>query len=230
MGVVGLVEAIEPPKQLAGSAPERYVGRSSVWWQYHAATRPVNTGGFIPMVDVVVMLGHEPKYNFRGYGGGSGLKQIDRTAHERLLRAFVASSDTDVASHLARPFQGSFGPGGEGPDHLALKQRIAADPAVVLGETGLRLVATEMPFPTGDRIDVVLEDQYGRLVAVEVEVDCAADEVIGPLQCMKYRALLAYRFERDPLEVRMILAAHAVHAVVRAKCSRFEISVIEVTR
>jgi hypothetical protein len=74
----------------------------------------------------------------------------------------------------------------------------------------------------------VLEDHHGRLVAVEVEVNCDASEVCGPLQCMKYRALLAYRFERDLREVRMILAAHSVHSDVRAKCGRYEIQPIEI--
>jgi hypothetical protein len=140
------------------------------------------------------------------------------------------SSRQGVSDRLARPLQRAFGPGGEGPDHLALKERIAADPAGVLGEPGLRLVAMEMRFPTADRIDVVLEDCYGRLVAVEIEVNCDADEIIGPLQCMKYRSLLAYGFDRDPLEVRMILAAHHVHPSVREKCIRYEIKVAEVGR
>ena len=182
------------------------------------------------MEDAVILLGYDPGYNFRGYGRGAGLKEIGRTAHDRLLAAFVAASDSDVAVRLAEPVKTTFGPGGEGTPHLALKEKIATDPAGVLGELGLRHVATELWFPTGDRIDVVLEDSYGRLVAVEVEVDCGAEEVCGPLQCMKYRGLLAYRFGRDPLEVRMLLAAHNVHPAVREKCRRFEIQVVEVNR
>lgn len=231
MGVIGLVQAIEPAKQLAGSKEERYVGRPPIWWHYHAATRPFNTAGFLPMEEAVLLLGHKPGWNLHGYGGGSGLKEIGLAAHERLLKAFLASSDADLATRLARPLPpGGFGPGGEGAPHLALKERIAADPSGVLGEPGLRHVATELRYPTGDRIDVVLKDRYGRLVAVEVEVDCGAEEVCGPLQCMKYRGLLAYRFGRDPLEVRMLLVAHSVHPAVRDKCKRFEIEVVEVSR
>jgi len=230
MGVVGLVEALEPPKQLAGSEAETYVGRPEIWWKYHAATRPVNTAGFIPLSEAVVLLGHKPGWNLHGYGGGSGLKEIDSSAHQRLLAAYVSSSQSDLSTRLARLQRGVFGPGGEGPEHRALKEKIAAHPAATLGEAGLRLIKKEMQFPTGDRIDVVLEDQYGRLVAVEVEVDCASDEVIGPLQCMKYGALLAYRFDRDPLEVRKILAAHSVHQIVEEKCSRYEIEIVKVSR
>ena len=143
------------------------------------------------------------------------------------MHSFVASSDIEISTRLARPLHPQFGPGGEGPAHLALKERIAADPAGALGEPGLRHVATELWFPTADRVDIVLEDRFGRLIAVEVEVDCGADEVCGPLQCMKYRGLLAYRFDRDPLEVRMLLAAHTVHPVIRQKCARFGIEVVQ---
>jgi hypothetical protein len=160
-----------------------------------------------------------------------GLKEIDLAVHERLLEAFIASSDAGLAARLAEPVQpGGFGPGGEGAPHRTLKEKIAADPSGVLGEADLRHVATELWFPTGDRIDVVLEDRYGRLVAVEVEVDCGPDEVCGPLQCMKYRGLLAYRFGRDPLEIRMVLAAHSVHSAVRERCSRFDIQIVAVSR
>lgn len=231
MGVIGLVVATEPPQEAAGSRAEQYVGRTGIWWRYHAATRPFNTAGFIPMSEAVLLLGHKPAFNFHGYGGGSGLKEIGLAAHERLLKAFLASSDADLATRLARPLPpGGFRPGGEGAPHLALKKRIAADPAGVLGEPGLCHVATELKYPTGDKIDVVLKDRYGRLVAVEVEVDCGAEEVCGPFQCMKYRGLLAYRFDRDLLEVRMLLAAHSVHPAVQEKCKRFEIEVVEVSR
>lgn len=231
MGVIGLVVATERAREEAGSRTEQYVGRTGIWWRYHAATRPFNTAGFIPMSEAVLLLGHKPGWNLHGYGGGTGLKEIGLAAHERLLKAFLASSDADLATRLARPLRPSgFGLGGEGAPHLALKERIAADPAGVLGEPGLRHVATELKYPTGDKIDVVLQDRYGRLVAVEVEVDCGAEEVCGPLQCRKYRGLLAYRFGRDPLEVRMLLAAHSVHPAVQEKCRRFEIEVVEVSR
>jgi hypothetical protein len=228
MGVIGLVEVIGYPIEPAGSRKEEYVGRPGVWWRYFAPARPVNTGGFIPMDQAAALLGHQSTYNFRGYGGGSGLKQIDASTHERLHSAYVGSSRSDLSARLQRPFAGGGrAPGGEQAPHRELKERIAADPAVVLGEPGLRLVSMEMQFPTGDRIDVVLEDRHGGLVAVEVEVHCSAEEVCGPLQCMKYRSLLAYRFDRDPREVRMLLAAHSVHPEVQKKCERYEIGVVE---
>jgi hypothetical protein len=229
-GVIALVKATEAPKERAGSVPTRYVNGSEIWWRYHAGTRPMNTGGFIPRREAAVLLGHEPGYSFRGYNGGAGLREIGLSAHQRLLDAYIASSHRRVFMHPAAGHPARFGPGGESAEHLALKNRIASNPAAVLREAGLRLIEKEMLFVTSDKIDVVLEDAYGRLVAVEVERDCGETETAGPLQCMKYRALLAYRFDRDPLEVRAILAAHSAHPVVRAKCARYEIEVVVVAR
>ena len=57
----------------------------------------------------------------------------------------------------------------------------------------------------------MLIDGFGRFVVVEVEVDCDRQELIGPLQCMKYRAMLSYLFRRNPSEVRALLVAHSIH-------------------
>lgn len=85
-----------------------------------------------------------------------------------------------------------------------------------LGEDGMSLVQLEAAFPTGDRIDVVLRDRFGRLVAVEVEGICDETEIAGPLQCAKYRALLSYAFDRPHREA--ILAAPAIDRAIVSRC------------
>jgi hypothetical protein len=232
MGVVVLVEVAEPPRELAGSRAERYAGRGPIWWRYYAATRPINTAGFIPLARAAEILGH-PGWNLHGFGGGSGIVRISEAVHAALLSAFTAASHTDLVEAVASTLRSGStkgGGGGEGPVHRTLKERIAADPETVLQEKGLRHVKTEMPFPTGDRIDVVLEDGLGRPVAVEVEVDCDHNELCGPLQCMKYRGILAYWLGRDPREVRMVLAAHSVHRAVADRAARAGIEIILVER
>jgi RecB family endonuclease NucS len=100
-----------------------------------------------------------------------------------------------------------------------------------LGEDGLSLVRVEFPFGcTGDRIDVLLRDKDRRYVAVEVEVECDRNHLAGALQCMKYRAMLAYYFERPIEEVRCILAAHKIASEVNERCAAFEIETITVAR
>jgi len=226
MGVVALVEVTDQPMEIPGSVLQEYVGRPGVWWRYHAATRPLNTVGFLAAHEAASLLGHNPRWRFRGLSNGAGVVQISPSQHQRLLQAFVAASDVDLRARLReQPGHGYGGPGGEQEPHRTLKLRVAADPAAVLAEPGLRHVATELRFPTGDSIDVVLEDSLGRLVAVEIEVDCGRDEVCGPLQCMKYRGLVAYRFGRDPAEVRMVLAAYSVAPPVAERCTRYSIEV-----
>jgi hypothetical protein len=47
---------------------------------------------------------------------------------------------------------------------------------------------------------------------------------------MKYRAMLAYLFERPIEEVRCILAAHEIAPEVKAHCTDFQIQTIVVPR
>ena len=156
------------------------------------------------------------------------MKRLSEDAFEAICPAFRASGE-DLAAVLSREAGGQFGPGGKGPVHFALKERIAADPAGVLGKPGLRTVRIEYPFKTtGDRIDVLLEDGFGRPVAVEVEVDCDGNHEAGPLQCMKYRAMLAYRTNRSIGEVRTVLAAHEIDDAVRQRSERYGVQPIEI--
>lgn len=231
-GIVALVEVTEMAFQPEESRPEKYDDGTELWWRYYAPTRSVNSAGFLPRIEVASLLGFSDRYVFRGFGDEhSGLKQIPEETFERIRDAFIASSRRDEEDRVARAGAGGrFGGGGEGPEHLALKKRIAANPAEVLGEPGLTLWNEEWLLPTNDKIDLVLKDALDRFVAVEVEVDCEATELPGPLQCMKYRAMLSYFFERPVEEVRCILAAHSIHAEVQRRCTRHLIEIKAVGR
>lgn len=76
-----------------------------------------------------------------------------------------------------------------------------------------------MPFETGDRVDLVLKDDLGRIVAVEIEVDCDVSETAGPLQCMKYRAMLSYKYNRSLEEIRTMPVAHSIHGDLAERCA-----------
>jgi hypothetical protein len=218
-GIVALVEVTEAAYQPEDSQPEQYTNGSTAWWRYCAPTRSVNSAGFIPRRSLNSLLGYAENYVFHGFGEEhSGLKEITRDLFSRLFSRFSAAAGQDEKRRIARAPRHSIGDGGEGPEHLALKRRIAEDPAGVLGESGLRFWREEWPLPTGDRIDLVLKDALDRFVAVEVEVRCEASEMAGPLQCMKYRALLSYFFNRPLTEIRCILVAHSIHAGVRGRC------------
>jgi Endonuclease NucS len=223
-GIVALVEVIEAAFELDDSEEERYTDGSKAWWRYCAPTRSINSSGFIPRPEVNAILGYSENNVFRGFGEEhSGLKEIPEEVFDRLLNRFLISTEADERERMARAQYRRFGPGGEGAEHLALKERIAADPSTFLREPGLKLWNMEWLLPTGDKIDLVLKDQFDRFVAVEVEVRCDAREVAGPLQCMKYRAMLSYFFNRPLDEVRCILVAHAIHSDVCQRCEAHSI-------
>ncbi len=228
--IIALARVADKPYELEDSQTEEYADGSKIWWRYFAPTETVNSAGSISRRQAATILGYSEDYTFRGFGDGqSGLKQIDGDVFEQLKAVFDRSVEEQEIEQNNRAGHAR-GPGGEGPAHLALKQRIAANPARILDEPGLKLVQIEWSFPTGDRIDVLLKDRYGRFVAVEVEVDCDERELIGPLQCMKYRAMLAYYFNRPLDEFRTILVAHSIHGNVRLRCNRHNVEHISVAR
>ncbi len=230
-GIVSLVEVTDRAFQPKDSRPERYDDGTTLWWRYRAPTRSANSSGFLSRLEVAALLGFSERYVFRGFGDEhSGLKQVTEETFDLIRSAYNASALTEEEDRIAHASAGRFGEGGEGPEHLALKRRIAENPADLLREPGLTLWNEEWLLPTMDRIDLVLKDSLDRFVAVEVEVDCDATELPGPLQCMKYRAMLSYFFERPIEEVRCILAAHSIHSEVQLRCGHHSIEARVVAR
>jgi hypothetical protein len=231
-GIVALVEVTSKAYEPEDSHPEQRTDGSTMWWRYYAPTRSANSAGFLPRLQAARLLEFSDRYPFRGFGDEhSGLKHITEETFNRIRDAYVNSARAHEDVQVERARGGRFGGGGEGPEHKALKKRITVDPAGVLNEPGLRLWKEEWnDLPTGDRIDVVLKDALDRFVAVEVEVDCDATEMAGPLQCMKYRAMLSYFFDHPVEEVRSILVAHSIHPEIRERCKKHEIESRTVAR
>lgn len=228
-GVIALAKVVKRPVEIEGSLPEKYADGSELWWRYKADARVLNNKGFIPRSELAQLLGYQPNYAFRGIGEKrSGVKILTKSEYDSIHTQFVKSQGDLKKKLKRRPVQGGPG-GGEGPEHKSLKEYIAKDPEQALGEAGLRLLEMEYPFITGDRIDVLLQDINGRPVAVEVEVHCDETELAGPLQCMKYRSLIAYQLDWQVEQVRTILAAKSVAKPVKLKCNEYEIEVVEIT-
>lgn len=233
-GIVALVRVTEPACQPPDSGVAQYDNGQKMWWRFRARTESVNSGGFIPRTNFLPVIGQKPTYNLRGFGENhSGLKQLTDCQFTTLRKMYEESADREDRKRVRDCTRGGQfgGAGGEGEEHRDLKERIAANPSEVLSEDGLSLFEVEFPFKcTGDRIDVVLRDKDKKFVAVEVEVECDRNHLAGALQCMKYRAMLAYYFERPIEEVRCILAAHKIASEVNARCSAFEIETITVAK
>lgn len=99
--------------------------------------------------------------------------------------------------------------GGEGPEHLALKEHVRNNPHLVGLAHGSPLGESEVCLPSGDSVDVVYLLKR-RIHAVEVKPAGAADSDIarGLFQCVKYRAVLQAlaAYEHDPRNVTACLA------------------------
>jgi hypothetical protein len=139
-GVVALVRIGIPASQPPDSREEEYDNGEVMWWRYCARTEPVNSGGFIARTTLLPIIGYSPNWNLHGFGDNhSGIKRLTAEQFMRLRTLYEESAERAdferVASGTGRTKFG--GPGGEGPDHSALKQRIAADPAAILREDGL---------------------------------------------------------------------------------------------
>lgn len=229
-GVVTLVEVTAAPIEDSEAEKEVYADGSTSWWRWKASTKIVNSAGFIPRASLNQILNYKTTNALRGFGTkNSGLMQVSSETHDAIKVAFERSHEERDEIQLTAGERSLRGGGGEGPAHLALKNAIAQNPSAVLGEEGLILEKLEYAFgATGDRIDVLLRDRLGRFVAVEVEPACPDDHIAGPLQCMKYRALLAYHFDRRLEEVRTFLVTHELSNKVKEKSERFGIECISI--
>ncbi|HEX8365974.1 MAG TPA: hypothetical protein VF603_11900 [Allosphingosinicella sp.] len=104
---------------------------------------------------------------------------------------------------------GRTGGGGEGPDHLALKELVRRNPHLVGLAFGDAPGEPEFCLPSGDSVDVIFF-QKRRIHAVEVKPAGAADSDIarGLFQCVKYRSVLQAlaAYEHDQRKITVCLA------------------------
>lgn len=126
---------------------------------------------------------------------------------DAILKELHLKKTVDPAELIIAKARGSGG--GEGPEHLALKLFVCANPQLV----GLRAIdrtgKTEHCLPSGDIIDVIF-DYSRRIHAVEVKPKSSPDSDLarGLFQCVKYRAVLhaLARHEHDKRNITVCLA------------------------
>ena len=113
---------------------------------------------------------------------------------------------TDLAQIIARTARGV---GGEGPDHLALKNYVCSNPHLVGLKVGDGAGETECGLPSGDCVDVVFYHRR-RVHAVEVKpAGASVDDVTrGLFQCVNYRAVMMARaaYDHDDRSITVCLA------------------------
>jgi len=230
-GVVGLCRVERGLESDGADEPTTYTDHTKIWWRWYAPTRVVSTAGFVPRLRLNEILGYAPKFNFRGFGDKrSGLKKLSKAEFDQILSDF---RDAELKAPTAAPAsarKGRMGAGGESEDHRLLKEYVADQPGLALGEEGLETRGVEFGFSTGDRADVYLHDRFGRVVGVEVEVEVESDDLVGPLQALKYCAMLEFLADRPLGEGRAVLVAYSIADEVRERCERYQIECYEVSR
>jgi len=171
----------------------------------------------------------------------SEIYQSAKTQNDKraVLKAIYADADAAAYDHwgelcelLDIPFdEGSLagavekarksrGRGGEGPDHLRLKNHVAAHPEIVGLNPKSAKGATERTTAAGDCIDVVFE-RRGLQLAVEVKPHHSSegDMLRGVFQCLKYREVLTAEavIADKALKTRvlLVLGGNATAEVIR---------------
>lgn len=227
-GVVAVGVISGPLVSHDDEAPERYTNGTTTWWRWYAPVSLQSRSGFIPREELATALGYKSNYNMRGLGEmHSGLKRLNLQEYETLLRLYRDSTPTEPAIQITKGTHPPIG-GGEGPQHLALKEYVAAYPSLVLGEADVTTFAVERGFPTGDRADIVLRDSYGRFIGLEVEVVVGSGDIIGALQAVKYRRMLEMSMGSRHGDGRAVLVAYTIAADVKKLCASYEVECREV--
>lgn len=230
-GIVAVAEALDSIHALTDSIPEHYTDGTETWWRWHAPLRLLSTSGFVPRPAILNVLGYKSTYNLRGFGDHhSGLKKLTEDEFQALRDQFSASvEDKSLDSDIPVPGHPTEG-GGESKAHLALKEYVAEYPSIVLGESQVDVVAVERPFSTGDRADIVLRDQFARIIGLEIELDIPIGDITGPLQAIKYRRMLEMVSGIRHGDGRAILVAHTIPDDVRRVCQNYEVECFVVDR
>ena len=146
------------------------------------------------------------------------------------ITEFDPESFVSVAQHAAKRAPDDYRKymrGGEGPLHRGLKEAVANNPSLL--EDGLKLVQMEYRFPTNDRADILFLDAKSRYLGVEVEVDVGKSDVVGLLQAVKYKAMLAPQFGVGEKDVRGMLVARSIDPHMQWRAKQYNIDTREVT-
>jgi hypothetical protein len=119
------------------------------------------------------------------------------------------------------------GGGGEGPVHAALKAMVKEDPVHTVGERLTYLsedlserLGDEVTFVTGDRVDLLMKDETGNYVVIEIEPVIGPGDHVGFHQAAKYWVLVAVAKEIGLDRVRRMVVATSIDRELRDRYER----------
>jgi hypothetical protein len=118
---------------------------------------------------------------------------------------------------------------GESDAHKNLKNRIAEHPDII-GAIAVTSVFIEHQYPSGDRVDLLLESAGSKWTVVEVELEGLVETVTGLFQAVKYRALqqAVLSTEKRQGSVSAVLAARSIPAEVMTMARMLGIETVEI--
>jgi len=231
-GIVKIGQVKRPLYAYANKPKEKYTDGTEAWWRWCAPADLITRSGFVSRMQVSQVLKFKLNYPYKGFGEKhSGLKQITKDQFEKLLSLFKQQLVSKPVKAGIKKSKSKKSPGTayESKAHKDLKNHVAQNPSAVLGEKGLSTIGIEHPFPTNDRADIVLEDKYGRIIGVEIELGVNDDDDEGPLQSIKYRRMLEWMFNRQPGDSRSFLVANKISKKIKEKCKKYGIEYFEVS-
>jgi len=230
-GVIALCEAQESLYVFKESSPSLYTNGTTIWWRWFASLRVISKSGFLPRQKLNEILGYSPNNPLHGFGDKkSGLKKIPKEQFLEIRKAFRAGLPSPTIKPAQVKIPHDLPSVIESKEHLLLKKYVAAHPKEVLKEDDAIHKFTEYPFCTGDQADVVLEDAYGRVIGVEVEVSVDKQDLAGLLQAIKYRYMLEVEQKREMGDSRALLVAYEISEDVKRLCDKYNVEFAEVTK
>lgn len=230
-GIIAVCEAQSEIYEYEDSEPSKYVDGSKIWWRWHTPLITLSKSGFVSRESMNAILGYKSNFNLHGFGDlHSGLKKINKDQFTNLLKLFRGT--LKIKPHnMRRISPGDHGHGtgiGESREHLLLKIYVASNPEIALGEQNIQTIKVEYQFPSGDRADILLEDEFGRIIGMEIEVNVDDDQFEGLLQAIKYRYMSELMTDRAPGDSRAILVAYGISQKMKLLCDKYYIQHVEI--
>lgn len=116
------------------------------------------------------------------------------------------------------------GEGGEGKEHLQLKEYLATYPQNI-GIQAIKRPEKEHEFPSMDKCDILVELNGNRSAIIEVKVRLRGELIKGIYQLVKYRALLeAEKTHGGSYPVELHLAAYDIPKDIQEFARKFDIT------
>jgi len=233
-GVVSITRALTNLQKYPDTPETEYIDGQKRWWCWYAETEIISTNGFVSREDLNVLLGYKKNNVLKGFGNRhSGLKLITKDQFEKIVELFKkipTKKDLSIDKALAKNNSYKKRNSVESKAHRDLKNYIASNPSEALNEDGLITIHKEYLFPTADKADLVLEDSFGRIIGLEVELKVEDWQLEGVLQAIKYRYMLELVKQRNIGEGRAILVAYSISPTIIKICKQYDVECITVDK